>query len=408
MKLPAPAAPPFIEAQATAWLRWLARSMTAQGQTIFQIEGLQPSWLATRGQRWAYILASRLVWGVAGGLIFLLVISLSEASHWRGFLMLEYVPLLLYPALICGLIGGLIDGVDLARNRLRPALTAPPALRRIIAGSLLSMLIFALIFGLSDALLLVLMEKAGGPGYAVSAGLMFGLVGGLVFELLWMQRSFGRDFRNEIRTVETVRFSWASLPQGIVKGLFGGLGCGMIIGMLFWLRDRTIYDSLAFGLSYGFQIGLIISLVSCLQPGIRELKIIPNQGIRLSLRSAGLAGVIGGLGIGTIMGLLAGPVNGLACGVLGGLCLSLWFGGLDVIQHYIVRLLLVLQGAMPWNYARFLDYAAEELNFLQKVGGGYMFVHRYLLEYFAAIEQPKPSTSVEGRDVAQPAVDMTG
>jgi len=34
---------------------------------------------------------------------------------------------------------------------------------------------------------------------------------------------------------------------------------------------------------------------------------------------------------------------------------------------------------------RFLDYAAEELNFLQKVGGGYVFIHRYLLEHFAEI-----------------------
>ena len=34
------------------------------------------------------------------------------------------------------------------------------------------------------------------------------------------------------------------------------------------------------------------------------------------------------------------------------------------------------------NHARFLDYAAERI-FLQKVGGGYIFVHRTLLEHFA-------------------------
>jgi len=37
---------------------------------------------------------------------------------------------------------------------------------------------------------------------------------------------------------------------------------------------------------------------------------------------------------------------------------------------------------MPWNYASFLDYGTERL-FLQKVGGGYMFIHRMLLEHFA-------------------------
>jgi hypothetical protein len=38
-------------------------------------------------------------------------------------------------------------------------------------------------------------------------------------------------------------------------------------------------------------------------------------------------------------------------------------------------------GYIPWNYARFLDYATERI-FLQKVGG-YIFIHRLLLEHFA-------------------------
>jgi hypothetical protein len=37
---------------------------------------------------------------------------------------------------------------------------------------------------------------------------------------------------------------------------------------------------------------------------------------------------------------------------------------------------------MPWGLVRFLDYAAERV-LLRKVGGGYIFVHRLLLEYFA-------------------------
>jgi hypothetical protein len=40
---------------------------------------------------------------------------------------------------------------------------------------------------------------------------------------------------------------------------------------------------------------------------------------------------------------------------------------------------------MPWNYPRFLDYAAEQI-LLRKVGGGYIFVHRLLLEYFASLD----------------------
>jgi hypothetical protein len=42
-------------------------------------------------------------------------------------------------------------------------------------------------------------------------------------------------------------------------------------------------------------------------------------------------------------------------------------------------------GSAPLNYVRFLDDAADHI-FLRKVGGGYIFVHRLLLEYFASLE----------------------
>ena len=47
---------------------------------------------------------------------------------------------------------------------------------------------------------------------------------------------------------------------------------------------------------------------------------------------------------------------------------------------------------MPWNVVPFLDYATERI-FLRKVGGGYIFVHRLLLEYFASLKQNETSTS---------------
>jgi len=67
--------------------------------------------------------------------------------------------------------------------------------------------------------------------------------------------------------------------------------------------------------------------------------------------------------------------------------MALRTGGTACIQHFVLRWLLWRKGAIPWNYPRFLDYAAEHI-LLQKVGGGYMFVHRFLLEYFASLETP--------------------
>lgn len=55
-----------------------------------------------------------------------------------------------------------------------------------------------------------------------------------------------------------------------------------------------------------------------------------------------------------------------------------------MIKHYALRLILWSNGNTPFNFIEFLDHCAS-LTFLKKVGGGYIFIHRMLLEYFADI-----------------------
>ena len=50
----------------------------------------------------------------------------------------------------------------------------------------------------------------------------------------------------------------------------------------------------------------------------------------------------------------------------------------------VLRFFLFCSGQIPWNYPRFLDHAAEHI-LLRKVGGGYIFIHRLLLERFAEL-----------------------
>jgi hypothetical protein len=70
---------------------------------------------------------------------------------------------------------------------------------------------------------------------------------------------------------------------------------------------------------------------------------------------------------------------------------------LAYLRHYVLRLLLWRSGAIPWNYTRFLDIAAEQI-LLRKVGGGYIFLHRLLLDYFADLETSSDShVFAEGR-----------
>jgi hypothetical protein len=68
-------------------------------------------------------------------------------------------------------------------------------------------------------------------------------------------------------------------------------------------------------------------------------------------------------------------------------------GGQDVIQHYTLRFILYWRGHTPLRYVNFLDYAAR-LVFLQKVGGGYIFIHRLLLDHVAAMRIPEKENAL--------------
>ncbi|MBA3867856.1 MAG: hypothetical protein H0X30_01735 [Anaerolineae bacterium] len=137
-----------------------------------------------------------------------------------------------------------------------------------------------------------------------------------------------------------------------------------------------------------------------------EIRTHPNEGIRSTLRTAIRVmiafGLVGALVGGLIGWLLSTLPNGdfeasaqiksvivlftLIIGLMSGLGLGLIMGGSDaVVKHYVLRFFLQRAGSIPRNYARLLDYAADRI-LLRKVGGGYIFIHRYLLEYFASLE----------------------
>jgi hypothetical protein len=79
--------------------------------------------------------------------------------------------------------------------------------------------------------------------------------------------------------------------------------------------------------------------------------------------------------------------GGLADGITGAV-LGMYVGIVAIfirqIQYAVMRMILVRDNLIPWRYARFFDYCADRV-FLRKVGSGYIFVHRTLLDYFAEL-----------------------
>jgi hypothetical protein len=245
------------------------------------------------------------------------------------------------------------DQSDFYVEWLQPDWLPSHAQQRIMTVVLIlfSALVFGFVFGLGGAL--------GGSKQpsGLGGGFVFGLVVGLIFALF--------NDLDHITPAETLRWSWKQARE-------------------YWSSAPTSGD---FGLMIG---GLITSKI--------VNRTTPNEGIRRSLRSAltcflifGFIGGIVGMGNaipdGELDGELDGALGGWLIGALGvGLGVGLnKGGGFAYLQHYLLRILLWRNDYAPLNYIRFLDYAAERV-FLRKVGGGYIFTHRLLMEYFATLE----------------------
>ena len=92
--------------------------------------------------------------------------------------------------------------------------------------------------------------------------------------------------------------------------------------------------------------------------------------------------IITSLIAGSIMGLIAERGHRLAAGLIATLIVGLSLDGSAIIKHFSLRLILWFMGYTPLKLANFLDYCSRII-LLKKVGGGYIFVHRLLLEYLA-------------------------
>jgi len=255
------------------------------------------------------------------------------------------------------------------------------ALSSRLLGGLIFGLILALSFGLFGGMQV-------GPFTGLRAVLMVGLILGLLVGLLVGLIDGSRFERRRL---------WARVNRAPTRWrvVINVLIIGLVIGLVYGLEEGLFFG-LIYGLFFGLIFGLIGAVFGGLKRGIVEMKAVPNQGIKLSIRNA----VWGGLSVGLIFGLSArlifglgigleeGLIFGLSAGLTFGLPAFLWFGGLDVIQHFTLRFLLSRNGRMPRRYAQFLDYASR-LIFLKKVGGGYIFIHRLLLEHFAARRDTK-------------------
>jgi DNA polymerase III delta prime subunit len=260
---------------------------------------------------------------------------------------------------------------------------------------------FVLFFGLTGGLIAGLLA---GLFLGLFFGLVFGLFSGLVVGLV-AGLGFGftgwRQFQDPIYPVDEVQFNFPGgreLVSGLVFGLFGGLVVGLInwlfSGLFFGLITGPIFG-LVTGLIFGFDVGLFYILDDILRSVESQHRIKPSQGIRRSLKNTvyylmaywlvlGLGiGLVFGLSFGLGLGLVGGPAIGLAVALVG---VIISRAGQTTTRHYFLRWALHREGLLPLILVPVLDAMSERL-LLRRVGSGYIFIHRTLMEHFASLSE---------------------
>lgn len=347
-------------------LSWLAREMIAHRMVRFEIERLQPTWLASPSLRWFYAIVSR---GLAGTL-FAAIFMMGSPDYW-------FLPLC---GLITGVLAGVVDALPVwkapasgkARDNLRQT-----TLRILISG--------LAAFG-------VFLSVARQWTVSAPFGLCFTVA--LAFGLVFGTRPGG--LRGDTKLFETLRLGWSW--KGSLLGTIGAVLTGLALEVFL-----MVFSNLA--LKLGFWVFLFLQvgafgffaggIIGGIEGSIPEVRKSPNQGLTriarntfrvfwfLTLPLAIVALIEHGF-ISNFPLSLQNSVTSLWQGTTIGLMTGMWFGGIDILQHFLLRFLLSATGHFPFRWVRFLDHAADR-GLLYQVEGGYEFPHGMVRDYFASL-----------------------
>ena len=430
---------PYPKEKTLSWLSWLARRMTQHSQTVFLIEGMQPNWLQNWRHRLCYMFSFCLVFGFLASLIHILGwYAWGKLSPDVAKPLADEIGLSMW---VVGCITWIASMgiIDLITYKLRPGSERVQTKKIFVTRQVI---INILTYGFAWFAIWMVIGYAGGlfkevhltytgspPDYpsleSYKSPLILPAISGVIGVVLIGMVGSKRSFVWSIRTAEAVGWSWS----GALKGCLCGLLPGLLIWsfwLLYWpspestFAPKLIHDPrIVFLLACLIMGGETGAFAIGIRYRILETKTVPNQGIVLSIKNVLYVGfsswaiyTLTMWGISALFipqNTLLGPQWNFEGGVSNGEVFSLFLGmsffsisalllgGIDVLKHYILRLMLYITGQIPGKYARFLNHASR-LNFLQRVGGGYIFIHRLLLEHFAAMTEALKDKSTEQPD----------
>jgi hypothetical protein len=224
-----------------------------------------------------------------------------------------------------------------------------------------------------------------GLGILICFGWFYGLIYGLyvcfkLFDISYLESGKYSFIQTEdIRRVKVANlYSWRKLKRGLLYGVVFGLPAYLI----FSLRGDSVGSLVAASV-----LGLFIGTREIVREVSYFVKVdSPYQRLKAGFIEKSLIAAF----VCLLMNALSLSVNYnesildnaplLAYSLIGGAIIG--FSSTPLFRHFILRLCLCLEGAMPLKYATFLDYAWKA-RILEKDGGQWRFRHQTLQAYFA-------------------------
>jgi hypothetical protein len=235
------------------------------------------------------------------------------------------------------------------------------------------------------------------------------ILGVIVFGLGMKLGMFVGHQKVKIHTVDSLVLDWNSvkylvLPGGVMFALF----LGFLAGLLVSLEDgweagvrMGLISGVVSGL-LGASFGLILALLGTEAKFliVRQIDkiILPGQMLVATFKNFFLTTALGFMLLlifftPILISSLLGTVENISifgcvlfCIVFGLFVGFRKYGGNTLIRYYFLRFMLARNNLLPWKLIPFLNHCVD-LIFLRRVGGGYIFVHRLLMEHFAEMDE---------------------
>ncbi len=337
--------PPHSKQQTLDYLRWLATKMQAYVQTVFHLEDIQPRWMADDKTYDRLMVGLRVAYAVTLTLLY-------AAFGWQLNTLIGAVSY----GLVGALVGGLIASWQQFRIRSRDdaAWNLDSDERNIVRYLVLATGLGVLaIDWLSTPL----------PPWAAWA-LVSAILGGLYLPL------FARD---------SLDFSAQKRNDSLISVALV-IGLGLVIVGLAWSLSLALPWSIWLESLMTVLLVAFVMLNSFAFEQQSKADFPPAR--PTSLRVIGMA-LLAGL-IGAMIGL--GLTGSILLGLVAALTYAGLFNGLTLPYGPLVWLRIRLQNRLPMRSEAFLE-AMTKRQILRRMGGGYIFIHRYLLENFARVDE---------------------